>query len=154
MRIEIVTQRIIEDMMIKSHLESQAIKDLADRDYVRIDEEDMDEVRRDIVSASASLANILQRYLRPDTSFLAEDAALELTPTMVYDLAFSERRQSGKAQPLADAFHSYLVNLALSKFYESVNQNDMANKRRALAAADAELIENLIYRKLPPFITR
>ena len=149
MTITIVTQSIIEDMKIKAHLEVQKIQNLKERDDARIDDEDMDEVNRDIVSASASLAKILQRFLSADSENIS-GGALSLPSTIEYELEFTSRRESGKEQQLADIFHAYLVDNALSRFFRSVSQFELASSHEALAREEEKNITEIINHKSAP----
>lgn len=153
MRIEININELKFDIRNKSHLDVSSISDAEARYRAEAGTEKMDEVERCIINAASSLATLVQDYLHPDFTATGTNGAT-LPQILVYELMFSERRQSGKAKPLAAAMHSYLVNMTLFIFYQSVGQVDIANKRNALAASDAAVITNLVYSKMPPLFTR
>lgn len=150
MKVEITKQRIIEDIRIKSHYDAQHIKDLEERDAARVDDEDVDEITRDLINAVSSLYGVAGRYLEKDTTYMAGDA-LSLPATIVFKFSFAERRLDGKAQALADAIHSYLVNYTLSLFYNAAANADMAQKRAQMALADRTLVETLVFTKKAPY---
>lgn len=153
MRIEISKNELLFDIRNKSHLEVAGISEADARYRVEAGSEKTDEIERDIITSLAYLDNIDIRYLNVDMTCMAENNA-GLPDTIIIDLLFSERRLDGKVQPLTDAIHAFLVDNTLALFYASVSQGDLQTKRAGLAAADATLIENLIFKKKAPYIVR
>ena len=80
------------------------------------------------------------------------DDQLAIPESFVYDLALSERRAEGKAQPLTDYMHNFVVHLTLSRFYSAVSQQELSNIHSQLALDTAGLLEEMIYTKKPPLL--
>lgn len=151
MTITLDTKELIFDIINKSHFEVASITDAEARYKAEAGTDKQEEVERALTSARASLDQLMYKYLVPDLDTEAINQP-GVPQYLTYFLRMSDRRAAGKAQPLADAMHSYLVNLTLAKFYHSVDQEKLAGTREGLAAADAQLINTLINSKQPPFI--
>lgn len=147
--INIDTARLLEEMRQKSHLETQRIKDAEEREAVRAGVEKTDELTRCVMYADAQLCGIIGRYMEPDLSDEGSDT-LGLPSRLAYRLLMGERRRAGKIAVLAETFHSYLVNMALSKYYASVAMTELAAARANLAAADVVSIIQQLNSKMPP----
>ena len=98
-----------------------------------------------------SLRLMCSRFLRPSYDLVADDS-LSSADAFVFSFTMGARRMAGKAQSLADAIHSYLVNATLGKVYADSNNTDMAQKRATLAQGDGQLILSLLNSKIPPVV--
>lgn len=153
MRIELNKSELLFDIRNKSHAETASITDAESRYRVEAGTEKTDELERNIITSLSMLFQISGRYLRTDMSCFADNGA-GLPDVLVFDFSFTERRMDGKAQPLADAMHAFIVENSLALFYESVAQNEFQTKHSQAAAINSLLVEKLIFTKKPPYMTR
>lgn len=153
MKIELSKNELLFDMMNKSHSEVSVITDAEARYKVEAGTEKKDELERDLITALSMLNPHISRYLVSDFTEDADNEAA-LPDTIVFEFSFAERRLDGKMQPLTDAIHAFLVDCTLGLFYASVAHTEFQTKRTQMAAADAQLVEQLIYTKRPPYMTR
>jgi hypothetical protein len=82
-------------------------------------------------------------------------ASLEESPSeeplsFVFELNLSPRRAAGKELSLMTIFRSMTANLIVNRFFASKNMTDLASKYDALALADVQSLNKLLYEKLPP----
>lgn len=98
-----------------------------------------------------SLKAMCSRFLNPTYDTNADDS-LASTDAFVLDFVMGERRMANKAQSLADAMHSYMVNATLGKVYLDANNSDLSQKRATLAQGDGQLILSLLNSKIPPIV--
>lgn len=152
MLIVLNVSELMRDIKKKSHREvEERIADVEARYRAEAGTEKEDEITRCMVEAASNLSHHLHRYLR--TWYQDEvDDQLALPDAFVYDLSLSERRAEGKAQPLADYMHSFVVDLTLSRFYSSVSQQDLSNIHSQKALETARLLEDMLYTKKPPLL--
>lgn len=151
MRIVICKKEVLFDVMNKSHEEVAGIEDAEARYRIEAGEHKMNELERDLAEVSTKLARRVHRYL--DEYYEQEaDNSLSLPEAFVYEFTFSERRMVGKAQPLADAMHSFLVHYTLAKFYASVSQTELSNNHSKFTQEAMSDIEELINTKAAPLI--
>lgn len=153
MKIEFSKKELLFDMMNKSHSEVSVITDAEARYKVEAGSEKADELERDFITAMTMLNPHISRYLVSDFICRADNGA-GLPEILVFEFSLSERRLDGKVQPLTDAIHAFLVDCTLGLFYASVAHTEFQKKRTEMAAVDAQLIEQLIYTKRPPYMTR
>lgn len=107
-------------------------------------------VVQSINEANARLKAVIGRYLELAPYQEGADDSLGHSDLMTYNLVLSTRKGSGKARPLADLFHSYLVNSALTKILSSMGQDELSGKHDAQAVSDATAINKLLKSKIPP----
>ena len=152
MLITLSVEEILKDIKKKSHREvEERIPDVEARYRAEAGTEKEDEITRCMVEAASALSHRLHRYLR--TWYQDEvDNQLAIPEAFVYDLSLSERRSEGKAQPLADFMHNFVVHLTLSRFYSTVSQQELSNIHSQLALDTAGMLEELIYTKKPPIV--
>jgi len=148
MVIELYTQEILNDLRSKSHYEVSQITDAEARYKVEAGSEKMDEVTRCISEAASRLHGRCRRFLK---EFLSRnmDNTVFFPDKYVVNLVLSERRGLNK-ESIAEAMHTFLVEYALSKFYVSMSQQELSNKHSLLAVDAGNLIDELLYTKLPP----
>ena len=152
MLIVLSVEELMRDIKKKSHREvEERIADVEARYRAEAGTEKEDEITRCMVEAASALSHRLHRYLR--TWYQDEvDDQLAIPESFVYDLALSERRAEGKAQPLTDYMHNFVVHLTLSRFYSAVSQQELSNIHSQLALDTAGLLEEMIYTKKPPLL--
>lgn len=152
MDITITTQNVLEDMRLKSHLEVENIEDVDIRDNARADLLKSDELERAFTGSLADLGNLLARFLTDATVTATATAgnAPGVEESYRYEFTASERRYSGKVRLIADKMHSYVVNMALSRFYVSVGQANLSAAHANLAASDGAALVTALYSKSQP----
>lgn len=99
--------------------------------------------------AATRLVTLLSRHMTIDLRRSADDE-LHQPETFVFILTLSTRKASGKAQPITDQIHSFLVNATLSKVCANMGLKEVSANHEAMATADAEIISALVHTKLPP----
>lgn len=149
MTITIYYSEILFDLQNKNREEVRGITDPQARYLAEAGSEKIEEVARCIQESVASVSAMLLRFMpaqatgnESDMLSGMDDAILVLEP--------SERRWPGKAKAIADVTHSLIVNMSLSKYYGTINQNELADKRNKLASSDVAILNKLLYEKLPP----
>lgn len=70
--------------------------------------------------------------------------------SIVLTFGVSDRRLKGKEESILTIFRSMAVNFILNKFFASKNQSELAAKYDAMALADVQMLNKLLYEKLPP----
>lgn len=152
MRIVLNIEELLLDIRNKSHEEcASAIADVEERYKYEAGNHKNLELFRDVAEVGSSLSRLLHRYL---VDYYQEEASNNdtLPESLVFELNLSERRLLGKAQPLADAMHQYMVHYTLAKYYATVNATDLSNKHSTLTQDAATQIEDLILTKKPPLV--
>lgn len=149
MVIELYDDVILKDVKTKSHYEVSEIPDAEARYRAEAGTEKEGEIHRCIQEGASRLMHRCLRYLR---NYYTDKRDNEDNPqsVYVYDFVLSERRSLGKAEPLSEAMHTFIVEYALSKFYASVSQGELSNKHSLLAVDAGNRIDELLYFKLPP----
>lgn len=151
MIIELFKTDILEDIRKKSYYEVQAIPDIDARYKTEAGTEKMDEIRRDMEDGFMQLNRRCSRFLNNTYTAFADNILPE-SESYVYDFKISERRATGKAEPLTAAMHSLVVEYALSKFYSVVGSADLSSKHSLQAIDAANMIDELLYTKQPPIL--
>ena len=152
MRIVLDIEELLLDIRNKSHEEcANTIADVEARYRVEAGNHKNLELFRCIAEVGSSLSRLLHRYL---VDYFQDEASNNdtLPESLVYELNLSERRLLGKAQPLADAMHQYVVHYTLAKYYATVNATDLSNKHSTLTQDASKQIEDLILTKKPPMV--
>lgn len=151
MKIIIHKKEVLFDVMNKSHEEVAGIPDAEARYRIEAGEHKMNELERALAEVGSKLARRVHRYL---VEYYEQEAcnAPSLPEAFVYEFDFSERRMAGKAQPLADAMHSFLVHYTLAKFYASVSQTELSNNHSKSTQEAMSDIDELINTKAAPVI--
>ncbi len=152
MRIVLDIEELLLDIRNKSHEEcATLIADTEARYRAEAGNHKNLELFRDIAESGSSLSRLLFRYL---ADYYQDEASNNdtLPESLVYELNISERRSSGKAQPLADAMHQYVVHYTLAKFYASVSQTELSNAHSLQTQGAASQIEDLLLTKKPPLV--
>lgn len=149
MVIELYTEELRNRLKATSHYEVAEIADPEARYRAEAGSEKDDEINVCLVAAIARLQGRLRQYLkhRYDTS---SDNLIGLPDVYSFDLVLSERRAVNKAEALAEAMNTFVVEYALSRFYSTVSQGELSNKHSLLAVDSANLLDDLLHSKLPP----
>lgn len=71
-------------------------------------------------------------------------------PSLEFHLDTTSRRFGGKSTMLSSLFQNIAVYFVMNRFFLSKNQTDLASKYEALALADVQTLNRLLYTKLPP----
>lgn len=146
--ITLYIDELLHDIYTKSHIECQAIADAEERFRTEAGTEKKDELVRQLISVQASLRRLLHRYLSDsDTS---ADNSLGAPESFQFDMNVTERQAVGKAQPMADNCHSYMVAYTLARYYGSVGAKELSNTYSLITNTYAQEIEELLYAKRPP----
>ena len=148
MKITLIVEELLKDMRQRSHQDVQGMEpDVQYRTEAGSDKNE--QLKREIVTVSSSLTRMLNRWLAEDYDASADNMP-GVAEELVWNLNMSERRMSGKVQPLTDACHDYMVHYVLSRYYKSVNAGELSNTHSLLIADAAKEIEELLYSKKPP----
>lgn len=150
MVIELHTQEIVKDLRAKSHYDVAQIADVEARYRAEAGTEKRDEVIRCIAEGLSRLQHRCRRFLGESLP-VAIDNTVNLPETLLLDLAVSERRAVNK-EPLSQAMHVFVVEYALSKFYTDMALQELSNKHSILAVDAGNLIDEMLYSKLPPIV--
>lgn len=153
MSITIKYSEVLFDLQNKNREEVRGIEDPQTRYLSEAGSDKMDEVTRCIQEALANVATMFLRFI-PTKENEGASNVLRNPDDVLLVFEISERRGAGKDRMIAEILHSLIVNLSLSKFYNTVNQIELAAKRDALAASDIAVINKLLYEKLPPVYPR
>ena len=149
MVIVLKTDELIKRIKTISHDEVAEIADIEARYRAEAGTEKMGEINNCIADAYARLLSACRRFLS-STSMEGRDNVTTIPAQYSFEFALSERRSLGKADALAEAMNTFMVEHALSKFYSMVGQSELSNKH-SLAAIDAgNQIDTALYTKLPP----
>ena len=148
MKITLIVEELLKDIREKSSLDTEGMEPEV-KYRVEAGSEKNDQLKREIITVSSVLTRTLSRYLADDDRAEA-DNMLGLSAELTWKLNLSERRTVGKAQPLTDACHDYMVHYVLARYYKSVNAGELSNKHSLLTADAAKEIEQLLYTKTPP----
>ena len=151
MVIELYSQEIWNDIRSKSHYEVANVTDAETRYRIEAGSEKKDEIIRCINEGVSRLYHRCWRYLKEDWKEYADNTT-SLPDVFPVELVLAERRAIGKAEPLKEAMHTFVVEYALSKFYSDMAMQDISNKHSMLALDAEKRIEDLLYKKLPPRI--
>lgn len=133
---------IVRNLMNKSHLESAATQEDVERRYVvEAGTEKSGEIG---LCVDEALSSIMVRCNRFVSSY-------DLGPSsVVIRFSGSPRRFENKEAQLRSLVVSYVVDNALARYFSSVAQGGLAEARRGQMLATLDMIEELLYLKLPP----
>ena len=149
MTITIKYSEVLFDLQNKNKEEVRSIEEPQARYLAEAGSDKIDEVARCIQEAITNVTAMFLRFISAKENEGASDM-LRNPDNVLLEFNVSERRGAGKDEMIADALHSLIVNLSLSKFYSTINQTELAAKRDTLAASDTAVINKLLYEKLPP----
>ena len=152
MKVIINTSELFFDIKNKSHHEVSSIENVDQRYVAEAGTENQHEIFRCIIEAEARVRLMCGRFLTRATENTDKDSDLpeEVPTSYEYEFIDNARRQDNRGKVIADGMHSAIVSMALSKFYVSVNQMEMAKTHDALATSGVQLLEKMLYEKLPP----
>lgn len=149
MTITITYSEVLFDLQNKNREEVRGIEEPQARYLAEAGSDKMDEIVRCIQESLSNVKTILLRFTSV-TDMSDESDMLRDPNDILLGFELSARRGAGKSQMIADAVHSLIVNLSLSKFYSTINQTELMAKRDELAKSDAAVLNKLLYEKLPP----
>lgn len=151
MTVNINIKELFFDIKNKSHHEVASIQDTDLRYVAEAGTENEHEIYRCIIEAEARVRLMCGKFLvRASESFNDNTLPEKVPDKYTYEFVDNARRQDNRGQVIVDGMHSAIVSMALSKFYVSVNQNELAAQHDALANKGVELLERMLYEKLPP----
>jgi len=154
MNVIIKLKELFFDIKNKSHHEVASIQDTDLRYIAEAGTENEHEIYRCIIDAEARVCLMCGRFLKSATKIFGEGADNTLPDTVPeaykYEFVDQARRQDNRGQAVTDSMHAAIVSMALSKFYVSVNQNELSKQHDALAEKNVLLLEKMLYEKLPP----
>lgn len=153
------SEEVVYDIQSKTHTElAVSVQDEAQRYRIEAGTEKLDEVRRCVQEAYAEAAGALARFLDEegnrdgDTSTYAK-GAVTLPSHLEFNFKWSERRYRYKIESLKVLLFSLLVNLAMARFYTSMQAENLSKIRAAQAQGDLSQVQALVYYKAEPTIT-
>lgn len=149
MAITIKYSEVLFDLQNKNREEVRSIEEPQARYLAEAGSDKIDEVARCIQEAITNVTAMFLRFTSAKENEGASDM-LRNPDNVLLEFNVSERRGAGKDEMIADALHSLIVNLSLSKFYSTINQTELMAKRDKLAKSDAAVLNKLLYEKLPP----
>ena len=151
MEITIKISELFFDIKNKSHHEVSSIQDVNQRYVAEAGTENEHEIYRCIIDAEALVRLMCGRFLKKSEETHDDNTLPENVPdAYVYTFIDNARRQDNRGQVITDGMHSAIVSMALSKFYVSVNQTELAAQHDALATRAVQLLERMLFEKLPP----
>lgn len=142
---------LLFDIEETSRTETAQLTDAEARYRVQAGAQFREGLDRALTLSVSRLNTLVQRFLFPDATPVAGNDIV-LPDQIVFDFDFSERRAQGKAQPLTDAMHAYLVHDTLAAHYRNTASGDLATVHVQSAEAAAAQIIGLIHSKTPPLI--
>lgn len=148
MTITVYIDELLKDLHEQSRLECLAIQDIEQRYRVQTGTDKNAELTRMMMNAQSAVTRRLNKYLDRDYTDSANNDP-SLPESFTWDLEMSERRSSGKAQPLTDAIHDFIVNLTLARYYRNAGAADLSASHDAVAISCADEIDILINSKVP-----
>lgn len=148
-KITITFNEILFDLQNKNREEVRSISDSQARYFAEAGSEKSYELTRSINEAFSQVSSMYLRFVKNATQLEATDV-LNGAEDLMIEFEISERRSKGKIQPITDTLHSLIVNHALTKFYNDIQQPELAAKRAQQTAEDAKLLNKLLFEKLPP----
>lgn len=151
MVVTIYAQEVLNDLRSKSHYEVSAIENAEARYRIEAGTEKMDEIVRCINEGVARLSRVMTRWMRSAITSETDNTS-SLPASWTFDLAISERRAIGKAEPLSELVQTFVVEYALSKFYSDMSVQEYSNKHSVLALDAASRLDDLMYSKMPPLV--
>lgn len=144
---------LLSDIRIKSHMNTERIKDPEEKYAVRAGEENEAEQRQALQDAWRNLLALCRRFIKTETADMAGSDLLETTISandkeLTFD--FKEETASYIPDALAQAMHEYLLSGALRRFYTSAAMPDLVTIYAAQEnAATARIRELIYYRPYP-----
>lgn len=151
MVIELIVATLLERLRATSHREVAVITDAEARYRAEAGSEKLDDIYACLNDASARLSGRMSRFLIEDQTNYADNQRT-IPESYTYTLDIAERRGANKAEPLAEACNTFVLEYALSKFYAIVSQGDLSNKHSLLALDAGAEIERLLFTKYPPIV--
>lgn len=124
MVIKLYTQKILLDIMNKSHETVAGRGDAETRYRIEAGLHKKAELERDVSESVAELPAILGKWLTSEILDGANDVALP--EYYEFELEMTERRAAGKGEQLSSLMHSYVVLSSLAKFYSTVAEADLS----------------------------
>ncbi len=158
MKIDISSDEVIHDLRSKTHTElAVSVQDETQRYRIEAGTEKLDEVRRCVQEAYGEAYGALARFLedddaQDDAQFSYSNSAVTLPADLPFPFRWTERRYRNKVSALVPLLFSLLVNLAMSRFYVSMQAENLAKVRSAQAQSDLSQIQALVYYKAEPII--
>ena len=153
------SNEVIYDIRSKTHTElAVSVQDETQRYRIEAGTEKLDEVKRCVQEAHAEALGALSRFLEDAhnhdgaTSTYANGAVV-LPTNLAFPFKWSERRYRYKIDSLKVLLFSLLVNLAMARFYTSMQAEGLAKVRAAQAQSDLSQVQALVYYKAEPAIT-
>ena len=152
MTVTINTSELFFDIKNKSHHEVASIENVDQRYVAEAGTENTHEILRCIIEAEARVRLMCGRFLNKVTENkdVSSDLPSTIPSSYTYSFVDNARRQDNRGKVIADGMHSAIVSMALSKFYVSVNQMELATSHDALATNGVQLLEKMLFEKLPP----
>lgn len=156
MTVLINTDEILYNVRKIAHNELRiAIQDDAARYAIEPGEEKTDELKQLIAEAFEELHEMIARFLAPtptDTSFEIDNSDNQLPEKFELEFITSERRTASRLATIGQKCFSFLSQRTLSNYYGRVAQIDLSNAHDRVSAMDAQMIEKVLFSKLPPRI--
>lgn len=152
MTITISTDELIYNIKSKSHTEVARIADPEQKYIAEAGTDKIDEIRRCALEGKAEMESLIFRFLSAtaaESSSIA-NADVSLGDNFTFTFIGTDRRYTGKLTAIRDQVFALLTNLAMAKFYISVNQIELSNARRSLANDALSMLERLLYTKRTP----
>ena len=152
MKVTISTSELLYNIKSKSHTEVARIADPEQKYIAEAGTDKIDEIKRCALEGKAEMESLIFRFLAASTN---EDqtignADVSLGDNFEFNFVGTDRRYTGKATAIRDQVFALLTNLAMAKFYISVNQIELSNARRSLANDALAMLERLLYTKRTP----
>ena len=151
--VNITRASVLADMKVKSHAEVAHIQDDKQRYLAELGTEKEQEAHQCITDAASDVAAFIRPLLVFTSGTETATDAYDTTAAITYTLSVTARKAPGMADALAKTIHAYIVDAALSKFYGSVAQGDLAEIHRVRLASELADINNIIYRRSKPTYT-
>lgn len=137
---------IVEEVVSREASQAYSEDGTSLYDGIRMISRDEDEKKRIMSEVLSRIQMQCNRFVRHAAVIDSEGEPLSWT----FELELSPRRSVGKGSAFETVFRSLTENLVLNKYFASKNQTDLAPKYDALALNDVQMLNKLLYEKLPP----
>lgn len=155
----ISSEEVIYDIKSKTHTElAVSVQDETQRYKIEAGTEKLDEVKRCVQQAYSEATSALVRWLdntgsADNVTSTYDNSAVVLPANLMFRFRWTERRYRDKQDPMTSLLFSLIVNLAMVRFYTSMQAEGLAKVRASQAQSDLSQIQALVYYKGEPVIT-
>jgi len=149
--ITIKTASLLSDIRIRSHMNTQRIKDPEEQYALRIGEENESAARQALQEAWSDAVALCRPFLVTTDDTSGDDLYGDITSSdKTLTLDVTTRRTSHIADSIPEEIHAFLANAALKRFYTSAMMPDLVSIYAAAEKVARQEIIELLYKKMEP----